>query len=153
MTKSGRKALILPGAGARGAYQVGVLKAIATLLPRRAVNPFSIISGTSAGAINATVLASRASQFALAVSEMERVWSNFEVHQVYRSDSWTMFRSSLHWLSAVVFGGLGVKNPLSLLDNQPLRELLDKNINLQIIILTTLINLKAMQVSMLLLAI
>ena len=131
MVKSERKALILPGAGARGAYQVGVLKAIATLLPRRAVNPFSVISGTSAGAINAAVLASGASQFALAVSEMERVWSNFEVHQVYRSDSWTMLRSSLHWLSAVVFGGLGVKNPLSLLDNQPLRELLVKNINPQ----------------------
>jgi len=131
VAKSERKALILPGAGARGAYQVGVLKAIATLLPRRAVNPFSVISGTSAGAINAAVLASGASQFALAVSEMERVWSSFEVHQVYRSDSWTMLRSSLHWLSAVVFGGLGVKNPLSLLDNQPLRELLDKNINPQ----------------------
>jgi len=126
-----RKALILPGAGARGAYQVGVLKAIATLLPERAANPFSVISGTSAGAINATVLASRASRFEFAVSEMERVWSNFEAHQVYRADNWTMLRSSLHWMAAFVFGGLGVRNPQSLLDNEPLRELLSENINLQ----------------------
>jgi len=126
-----RKALVLPGAGARGAYQVGVLKAIATLLPERAANPFSIISGTSAGAINASVLASRASRFDFAVAEMERVWSNFEAHHVYRADNWTMLRSSLHWLAAFVFGGLGVRNPVSLLDNQPLREMLTKNINLQ----------------------
>ena len=46
-----KKALILPGAGARGAYQVGVLKAMAEFLPRRARNPFSVISGASAAAI------------------------------------------------------------------------------------------------------
>jgi NTE family protein len=123
-----RKALILPGAGARGAYQVGVLKAIAQLLPRRAVNPFSIICGTSAGAINAAVLASRAAQFERAVSEMERVWANFHADQVYRSDNWTMLKSSLHWIAALISGGLGVRNPLSLLDNAPLRELLRKRI-------------------------
>ncbi len=123
-----RKALILPGAGARGAYQVGVLKAIAQLLPRRAVNPFAIISGTSAGAINAAVLASRAAQFERAVSEMERVWANFHAEQVYRSDAWTMLKSSLHWLSALTLGGLGVRNPASLLDNAPLRELLGRRI-------------------------
>jgi predicted acylesterase/phospholipase RssA len=96
-----RKALILPGAGARGAYQVGVLKAIARLLPRHARNPFSVIAGTSAGAINAAVLASRASNFNVAVSEMERVWANFEARQVYRADNWTMLKSSLHWLVAL----------------------------------------------------
>ena len=131
MADTTRKALVLPGAGARGAYQVGVLKAIATLLPERASNPFSVISGTSAGAINASVLASRASRFDFAVAEMERVWSNFAAHQVYRADNWTMLRSSLHWLAAFVFGGLGVRNPVSLLDNQPLRELLAQNINLR----------------------
>jgi NTE family protein len=124
-----RKALILPGAGARGAYQVGVLKAIARLLPRHARNPFSVIVGTSAGAINAAVLASRASNFNVAVGEMERVWANFEARQVYRVDNWTMLKSSLHWLAALVFGGLGVRNPAFLLDNSPLRELLQRNID------------------------
>lgn len=123
-----RKALVLPGAGARGAYQVGVLKAIAHLLPKPSENPFSIITGTSAGAINAAVLASRAGHFERAVMEMERVWANFDASQVYRTDNWTMLKSSLHWLFALVFGGLGVGNPKSLLDNSPLRELLVRRI-------------------------
>lgn len=128
MTVPTRKALILPGAGARGAYQVGVLKAISTLLPRNARNPFAIISGTSAGAINSAVLASRAASFRRAVREMEHVWANFSADQVYRTDNWTMLKSSLHWLAAVVLGGLGVRNPKSLLDNEPLRELLERRV-------------------------
>ena len=119
---------MLPGAGARAAYQVGVLKAIAAILPKHAHNPFSVISGTSAGAINGAVLASRADHFERAVAEMEQVWANFEVRQVYRTDNWTMLKSSLHWFAAVVLGGLGVRNPSSLLDNSPLRELLRSNV-------------------------
>lgn len=128
MTDPKRKALILPGAGARGAYQVGVLKAIAEMLPSRAPFPFAILSGTSAGAINAAVLASRAGSFRGAVRDMEHVWANFEVSQVFRSDSLSMLKSSLHWLAAIVFGGLGRHNPLSLLDSSPLRELLSQSI-------------------------
>ncbi len=126
-----RKALILPGAGARGAYQVGVLKGIATMLPENAPNPFAVISGTSAGAINAVVLASRAARFRSAVAEMEHVWANFTASQVYRTDNWTMLKTSLHWLHAVVLGGLGgfgKRNPRSLLDSSPLRELLSDKI-------------------------
>ena len=123
-----RKALVLPGAGARGAYQVGVLKALAKLLPRPAENPFQIIAGTSAGAINGAVLASRADHFANAVAEMEQVWGSFDASQVFRTDPWTMLKSSLHWFAAIVLGGLGVRNPKSLLDNTPLRELLVQRI-------------------------
>jgi NTE family protein len=123
-----RKALILPGAGARGAYQVGVLKALAGLLPERAPNPFSVICGTSAGAINAAVLAGRAANFERAVADMEEVWGNFSANQVYRSDNWTMVKTSLHWLAAAMLGGLGVRNPSSLLDNAPLRDLLAQNV-------------------------
>jgi NTE family protein len=123
-----RKALILPGAGARGAYQIGVLKAVAGLLPEREPNPFSVICGTSAGAINAAVLAGRAANFERAVADMEQVWANFAAGQVYRADNWTMLKTSLHWLSAAVLGGLGVRNPKSLLDNAPLRELLKQNV-------------------------
>jgi NTE family protein len=123
-----RKALVLPGAGARGAYQIGVLKAIAGILPEKEPNPFSIICGTSAGAINAAVLAGRASNFERAVADMERVWANFSASQVYRSDDWTMLKTSLHWLTAAMRGGLGAHNPASLLDNTPLRELLTQNV-------------------------
>jgi NTE family protein len=129
-TRDKRIGLILPGGGARGAYQVGVLKAIADTLPRRAPNPFAVISGTSAGAISSVVLASRARIFRHAVADLERVWANFRSQHVFRCDSWTMLRSSLHWFVAMVFGGLGVANPRSLLDNSPLREMLARNINL-----------------------
>ena len=114
MTEQNRKALILPGAGARAAYQVGVLKAIAEMLPRRARNPFSVISGASAGAINAAVLASRAQHFEYAAADMEAVWANFSVDQVFRADALTMLKSSLHWFAAVVFGGFGVPKPNAL---------------------------------------
>ena len=123
-----KTALVLPGGGARGAFQVGVLKAVAELMPPGSVNPFPIISGTSAGAINSVVLASKARRFRLAVAELERVWGRFHCDQVYRTDSLTMLKSSLHWLAAIVLGGFVVGTPRSLLDNSPLRSLLNRNV-------------------------
>ncbi|MEL7536018.1 MAG: patatin-like phospholipase family protein [Pseudomonadota bacterium] len=121
-------ALVLPGGGARCAFQVGVLKAIAELLPRTAHNPFQILSGTSAGAINATVLASKARRLRFAAGELERVWGGFRVDQVFLSDAWTMLKTSAHWTAAIMTGGLGQRNPRSLLNNAPLRELLRRNV-------------------------
>lgn len=121
--------LVLPGGGARGAYQVGVLKALAELLPRRTPNPFAVLSGTSAGAISAAVLASRARSFRTAVSDLERVWANFQSSQVFRADAATMLKSSLHWFAAIVLGGLGERNPKALLNNDPLWALLRGRIN------------------------
>jgi NTE family protein len=128
VTEKTRKALVLPGAGARGAYQVGVLKAVASLLPKNSPNPFAVITGASAGAINAAVLAGRAGNFERAIRDMERVWANFHAAQVYRTDAWTMLKTSLHWLAALMFGGLGVGNPTSLLDSAPLRALLARDV-------------------------
>ena len=125
---SNKTALVLPGGGARGAFQVGVLKAISELLPKGSPNPFSVLSGTSAGAINTVVLASKARRFALAVAELEQVWGNFHCEQVYRTDNATMLKSSAHWLASVVLGGFLVGMPKSLLDNSPLRALLSRNI-------------------------
>ena len=65
-----KSALVLPGGGARGAFQVGVMMAIAEMVPRGTANPFAIISGTSAGAINSVVLASKARRFRVAVAEL-----------------------------------------------------------------------------------
>ncbi|MFN2333291.1 MAG: patatin-like phospholipase family protein, partial [Wenzhouxiangellaceae bacterium] len=76
-----RPALMLPGGGARGAYQVGVLKALAEYLPGPAT-PFPIIAGTSAGAINAAVMASHAGDFAHGVSRLEKFWGNLRCHHV-----------------------------------------------------------------------
>ena len=122
--------LVLPGGGARCAYQVGVLKAIAELMPKGAPNPFPVISGTSAGAINSVVLATRARRFQHAVADMERVWGNFRTHQVFRSDSGTMLKTSWNWLISIVMGGLFGATPRSLLDNSPLRALLQRYIKL-----------------------
>jgi len=119
---------VLPGGGARGAFQAGVLKALAELMPKGASNPFSVLSGTSAGAINTVVLAGKARRFRFAVAELERVWGNFHCHQVFRTDNLTMLKSSLHWLSSIILGGFLVGTPKSLLDNAPLRALLSRNV-------------------------
>lgn len=124
-----KTALVLPGGGARGAFQVGVLKAIAELLPRRARNPFPIISGTSAGAVNSIVLATRAHKLRTAVAELERVWAHFRCNHVYKTDHLTMIKSSLRWLTSLVLGGRLIDLPTSLLDNTPLRELLQRNVH------------------------
>ncbi len=124
-----KTALVLPGGGARGAFQVGVLKAIAEVLPRRSPNPFPILSGTSAGAVNAIVIATRARRFRTAVAELDRVWSHFRCHQVYRTDHLTMLKSSLHWILGLTLGGWLVGMPDSLLDNAPLRSLLSRNLH------------------------
>ncbi|GAA3997694.1 patatin-like phospholipase family protein [Comamonas faecalis] len=131
-------ALVLTGGGARAAYQVGVLEAIADL--RRACgahkepNPFPIYSGTSAGAINAAALASGADNFDHAVRRMVRVWSHFEAHHVYHTDSISMLRSGARWLTLLSMGWVLARwrytRPRSLLDNTPLAELLARSIAL-----------------------
>ncbi len=118
--------LILSGGGARAAYQVGVLKAIAELLPPEAPNPFPVICGTSAGAINATALAIYAGRFHGAVRRLNYVWRNFHAGHVYRADALGILRTGLHWLAALLFGGLGRYNPRALLDRAPLRALLEE---------------------------
>jgi NTE family protein len=122
--------LILPGGGARAAYQVGVLRAIADLLPPRAASPFSIISGTSAGAINAAGVACSADRFRAAVASLDRVWRDFRVEHVFRADTASMLRSGLQFFLALVSGGWLLPPPRSVFDNAPLRELLGRHIPL-----------------------
>ncbi len=74
MSVGGTVGLVLPGGGARAAYQVGVLRAIADMLPG-APNPFPVIVGTSAGAVSAAVLATEAFRWHRAVDSLCRVWS------------------------------------------------------------------------------
>jgi NTE family protein len=119
-----REALVLAGGGARGAYQVGVLGAIAEWLPPDAPCPFEVLVGTSAGALNAAALAARADNFRSAVKVLEDVWARFHVEQVVRADPATMLRAGLHWLLSVASGGWLLPPPRSLLDTSPLRELL-----------------------------
>jgi NTE family protein len=126
---NGRTALILAGGGARAAYQAGVLLAIRDLLPEASRNPFSILCGTSAGAINAVALACNADNFSVAVENLADVWSNFRAGQVYRADLVGIAASSALWLGALMFGWLFKRTPRSLLDNTPLRQLLEQRLD------------------------
>ena len=117
-------ALVLSGGGARGAYQVGVLKAIAEWLPEDAPCPFEVLVGTSAGALNAAAIGARAHSLREAVESLEEVWSNFRVEQVMQAGSLTMLRSGLHWMVSLLSAGWIAKPPRSLFDTSPLHRLL-----------------------------
>ena len=130
--------LLLTGGGARAAYQVGVLEAIADLRLACGAgdepNPFPIITGTSAGAINAAALACGADNFDRAVRRIARVWREFHAHHVYRADSLSVLRSGARWLSLLSLGWALARwrrmRPRSLLDNAPLEKLLVKMVPL-----------------------
>jgi NTE family protein len=119
-------ALVLQGGGARAAYQAGVLKAISEALGQPSANPFPIIVGTSAGAINAAVLATNADNFAKAVKTLEALWSEIEPYHIYRTDFIGVARCSARWLSAFIFGSLAKNKRISLFDNSPLYALLSR---------------------------
>jgi NTE family protein len=123
-----RTGLILTGGGARAAYQVGVLKAIAEFLPRRAHSPFPIICGTSAGALNAATLAVNAGNFSMGVQYLVNTWKNFHANQIYRTDVLGVFNNTVLWLGGMIFSAIGINklSQVSLLDNSPLVELLEE---------------------------
>src|SRR5688572_21611957 len=102
--------------------------AIAVLLPKHARNPFPIICGTSAGAINAATLAVNALSFRKGVLRLTGVWKNFHAHHIYRSDPIGLLGNGARWIAALLLGGLGKHNPVSLLDTSPLAELLERNL-------------------------
>jgi NTE family protein len=133
--------LVLSGGGARAAYQVGVLRAIARLRREHAGdtalrrNPFGVICGTSAGAINAAALACNADQFDTSVEGLAQVWQDFSADQVYRADSLGVIRSGAQWLTMLSMGWVIARwrraRPRSLLDNSPLAELLQRLVPLE----------------------
>ena len=118
-------ALVLTGGGARAAYQVGVLKGIAAILPRAIYNPFPIVCGTSAGAINALSIAGRPGPFRLRARKLEHIWHNLHASDVYRTDVLGVTANAFRVLASLVHGGFAAGRALSLLDNSPLRQLLD----------------------------
>jgi NTE family protein len=114
--------LVLTGGGARGAYQVGVLKWIARNYPDIRV---PILTGVSAGAVNIAKLAAAPGSFAQAVHELEALWRGLHVEDVFRADAGSLSRNALRWSLRLASGGArGAPNVRGLLDTQPLRELL-----------------------------
>ena len=118
-------ALVLTGGGARAAYQVGVLSAIAKFMPRNHGVPFPIICGTSAGAINSTALACYASCFQLAVKKLEWVWKNLDPCRIYHTDPFRVYSHIIGGFLGGFQADYANKNARSLLNNAPLRQLLE----------------------------
>jgi len=127
-----RTALVLSGGGARGAYQVGVLRGLVEqgfLAPGRA--GIDVFVGSSAGAINSAALAAHADDLAAGVERLERVWSTIHAGQVYRTDVASLGRIGLRWAWDLSFGGaMRHVQPKSLLDTTPLRALLAEHVPL-----------------------
>jgi NTE family protein len=122
-----RAGLVLTGGGARAAYQVGVLKAVRDILGSPQRNPFPIVCGTSAGAINVVSLAAHAEDFKRAVGNLIEFWENMRCEHIYRTGAWDVLKSGVRWLAAMML--VSRHNPVSLLDNAPLRELLEKHLD------------------------
>lgn len=124
------RALILSGGGARAAYQVGVLSAIGKMLPKGTPLPFSILCGTSAGALNAAMLATNAGNFTRAISRLSYIWRHLTPDQVYQTRSADLLSSLSKILFSVFHHGYATGRPLSLLDNAPLRQLIERFLDL-----------------------
>jgi len=119
-----RAGLVLTGGGARAAYQVGVVKAVRDILGNPVKNPFPILCGTSAGAINAAALAVHADDFSRGVANLLEVWENMRCEHIYRTDFPGIMKSGARWLASLML--MSRSNPVSLLDSAPLRDMLEK---------------------------
>ena len=128
-TRKGNLGLVLPGGGARGAYQAGALTALADIA-RSADNPFPVIMGASVGAINAAALAAGAADFKRAVMRLAELWSSLTVEQVYRTDAISVMATGAQWVASMTpLSSLGVPTPRFILDSTPLRQLVRDNID------------------------
>ena len=133
MSDSSQIGLVLTGGGARGAYQAGVIRAITEITDDMGiVNPFPVLTGTSAGAINATYLSSFAEDMTIASKRLVRLWTRISTKQVYRIDLLSMAGIGLRWLLELSSGGLSPKKKArALLNTEPLMELIQRGIKFQ----------------------
>jgi len=117
-----KHALVLSGGGARAAYQVGCLRYIANAIPE--YRP-QILTGVSAGAINAAHLAAYRGSWAEAVSKLSNIWLSLDTDKVYVTEFTSIMRRVFIWGLRVISGGrLGRSGIRGMVDNRPLREFL-----------------------------
>ncbi len=129
-SRGGNVGLVLSGGGARAAYQVGVIRALAEILTDRHL-PFPILAGVSAGAINAVSLASYADDFRVAAESLWDTWSTITPERVYRTDVWSLGTIGSRWARELSSGGLlGAGRVNHLLDTSPLYEFLAERLQL-----------------------
>ena len=118
--------LAMTGGGARGAYQAGVLKRIGEIRRiQEEGNPFPIIGGSSAGAVNGGALAVGCDEFSIATKILAKLWAELRPSDIFRCDALSQARNSITWILDLSFGAvLGGGNARSLLDATPLRQFL-----------------------------
>jgi NTE family protein len=120
--------LVLTGGGARAAYQVGAIKAFAEIVPKGS-QPFDVLSGISAGAINAVALGTLQDDFHRAADRLLATWSALTPDRVYRTGALRLARIGSRWLRDLSTGGLIGRSGINyLLDPAPLRELIEKEL-------------------------
>jgi NTE family protein len=122
-------ALVLTGGGARAAYQAGAIRALAELWPEKS-SPFNIITGISAGSVNACLLAHYADDFKTGGMKLWDLWHDLTVEKVINTDAMTLSQLALTVLRDLVLGGF-IKSPASshLLDTSPLRKIITDNVD------------------------
>jgi NTE family protein len=123
--------LAMTGGGARGAYQAGVLKRIGEIPHIRSHgNPFPIIGGASAGAVNGAALAVGSNEFSHATKVVANLWASLKPSEVFRCDLVSQAHNSLIWILDLSFGGvMGGGNARSFLDASPLRRYLNARLD------------------------
>ena len=125
---AGPVGLVLTGGGARAAYQAGALLGIRQILLQAGwppkVNPFRIITGTSAGALNATAIAAAADDIFGAILRLSALWGAVEPGQIYRADPAGAVGNAMHWLGSLGLGWLVRQSPRPMFDHRPLASLL-----------------------------
>ncbi|OSP54592.1 patatin-like phospholipase family protein [Pseudoruegeria sp. SK021] len=112
--------LVLMGGGARGAYQAGVIRALATISGPGSV-PFPIISGVSVGALNAAALGSSFLDFERAAQDIEHFWRTLNSQRVFRTSTPKMLATLAGLGLGMTLPHLAPRLPRALLDNAPLR--------------------------------
>lgn len=117
------------GGGARAAYQIGVLSGINEIMGKEGFK-FDILLGTSAGALNAAMLAGYSKNWAEGINQTEMIWRNLKAQDVYETKLRKVLLSGLKWIALFSFGWLIKNRPKSLLDNTPLANTLNKVIRL-----------------------
>lgn len=121
----GGLALVLSGGGARGAYQVGVLRYLARRYPELQI---PIITGVSAGAINVALLAQHHGTFPQAVEELRAIWSELTPDRIFRVDAPALLRNIGRWGIKLVGAGFVEPRARALMDTDPLRSLLEETL-------------------------
>jgi NTE family protein len=120
--------LVLTGGGARAAYQVGALRALAEIEQSPGC-PFQVIAGISSGAVNGLAVALGAEYFRGTVQSLVATWRMLTPDRVYRTDAWSLFSIGARWITNLTTGGIfGEPRMNHLLDTAPLRTLLGERL-------------------------